>query len=49
MANLTYLSVFGHVATVLPTPSKVYCKKLKKVMIDVEVKGNLLKLKTLLN
>ena len=32
------LSVLSHVATVLPTPSKVYCKKFKKVMIDF-IKG----------
>ena len=32
------LSVLSHIATVLPTPSKKYCKKFKKLMIDF-IKG----------
>ena len=32
------LSVISHVTTVLPTPSKEYCKKFEKLMIDF-IKG----------
>ena len=32
------LSVLSHVATVLPTPSNVYCTKFEKIMIDF-IKG----------
>ena len=32
------LSVLSHIATVLPTPSKLYCKKFEKIMIEF-IKG----------
>ena len=28
------LSKLSHIATVLPTPSKLYCKKFEKIMVD---------------
>ena len=28
------LSTLSHIATVLPTPSKLYCKKFEAIMID---------------
>ena len=32
------LSALGHITIVLPTPSKTYCKKFEKIMIDF-IKG----------
>ena len=32
------LSALSHIKTVLPTPSKTYCKKFDKIMIDF-IKG----------
>ena len=28
------LSKLSHIATILPTPSKLYCKKLENIMVD---------------